>query len=277
MYARSARYRRPSTCQGTWRIAEGAVAAVIGERQGHTLRKEMGFELSKIPVRVLPEPECGSTRLMAHLKLLAQLSPCRRTLRTQRFRRPLPQLCRHRCHEPHRPTHHQRTRWTLMPRRPSLMMPHGSKRLFQVVIRSWQLREIVAMEQTAPVVAAHFVERRRPRCHCLILFCREHLLNQLSIPLFHRCCVRPALIREHLGRSLQPVLGCSKWRPQRCRGKQPSSHHTLKLDQLGWQSLFFSTRASEATIALRRSYIRSPGNSRGGLPSSDRALRSARQ
>jgi len=40
--------------------------------------------------------------------------------------------------------------------RPSLMQPHLTKRLLQVIVGSWQVRDLIAEKQMRPIALRHF-------------------------------------------------------------------------------------------------------------------------
>jgi hypothetical protein len=99
--------------------------------------------------------------------------------------------------------------------------------------------------------------------------------SRQPLPPLRRRCFH--LVIQDRRRLVDPGEGRADLRPQRGGRRQAALRQFLQSFELARQPLFCSTRSRLAATALSRSCSCSPDASRGGRPSSVRALRTALQ
>lgn len=130
-----------------------------------------------------------------------------------------------------------------------LDMTGNAKILFQIIVGTRQIRDLVALEKSFPIACGDFVEM----CHCrsesaqlLLLLC--HRLQELLILLLesaHRVLLG---IGEQVSGPVQPDIGLSDRRPELLRRRQSGLHESLQLAQFVGEPLFSATRLIESSM-----------------------------
>lgn len=164
------------------------------------------------------------------------------------------------------------------PGRPPLMVALGSKELFQRVIGAWEIRDGIAVKEAWPVTAGDLEEMGQRGCECpsgrLVPGQPSQQATQASL---HRCPGQLVFVGEDLRHPLDPAVGKPHVGPQRGSGRQTPLEEGLQSSEWLGERPFFPSRARLWETALSRSWSLRPEATKGGRPSSVRALRTALQ
>ena len=152
-----------------------------------------------------------------------------------------------------------------------------TKRLLQIVVRPRQIGSVVAGEQAWPVTPAHLKE---------VIHTRTQVADRIAVPSHgpqqpaelapdrHRTELHLA---EDVGRSMHPPEREIQRRECLAGHFQGPVNNRLQFVQLDREPPFFSARSKLQSMALNRAWSFNPDASKGGRPSSVRALRTAEQ
>jgi hypothetical protein len=152
------------------------------------------------------------------------------------------------------------------------------EKLFQIIIGPRQIRHRRAGEESWPVTASDLTEVLQCRCECpsggLV---SRHRAQQAPEATLHSQRLALVLVAENVGGPLDPAIAHTHVGPSISRVHHAPLQQGLQPAQFLGQRPLFAPRSRLAVIALRRSWSLSPEASRGGRPSSVRALRTAAQ
>ena len=104
-----------------------------------------------------------------------------------------------------------------------------------------------------------------------------HVRQECFVGLAHHGCRQLVVIGEQMSSTMHPSISLLDIRPQGGGFGEPLRQKREHAFELTRQAPFSETRVSEAVMAAIRVYSLRPGAVSGGLPSSVKALRTARQ
>jgi hypothetical protein len=151
-------------------------------------------------------------------------------------------------------------------------------KLFQIILGPGQIRHGRAGKESGPVTPGALPEGHQGRgkrpCGSQV---SRHRPQEAPEATRHGQGLALVLIPKDMGRPMDPVRPRTDVGPQLSRVDQAALKQGLQPAQLLGQGPLFAPCSRLAAIALRRSGSLSPEASRGGRPSSVRALRTAAQ
>lgn len=150
--------------------------------------------------------------------------------------------------------------------------------LLQRIVGSWQVFDLITSKKSFPITGRHLAKVRDClRSLAQLFLFGSHGREQLFIGRFeHRHRVL-FFVGQEMSGLVKPLVGLLQRRPERFRGRQSGLQELSQANQFRRKPLFSSIRAIEEVMAFSRSCRRSPAASKGGCPSSVRALRTAKQ
>ncbi len=148
--------------------------------------------------------------------------------------------------------------------------------VFQGIIGPWYIRHVIAVEEAWPVTPGHFEKGRQHRSKragsSLVL---RHGTEQALHATLHRRPIELGLVVEDMDDSIHPSIGNAHIRLQSRGVRQAPPQKNPQTDERFGETPLLAPRSRLSAIAVRRSCSLSPSATRGGRPSSVRALRTA--
>jgi hypothetical protein len=173
--------------------------------------------------------------------------------------------------------HHSR-RSDLAPGGAPLMIALRTKKLFKSVLGGGKSGDAIAVKQAGPVAPGDLPKVLQRGCEGagsgLVAGHRPAQSPQAG---FDRRCRTLVPIAEEVGGMRNPAIPLAHVGPQGCRVGQAPCKPGVQAPKVRWHGPLFSTRSRLSVLGLRRSGSGRPEASRGGRPSSVRALRTAAQ
>jgi hypothetical protein len=166
----------------------------------------------------------------------------------------------------------------LTPRSATVMRAIRAEKLCQIILGPGPLRPRLAGKQPWPVTPSDLPAVLQRRCQragrSRVARHRAQESPEATLP---RQRVALVLVTKDGGRLMDPAIPHPDVGPYISRVHHAPGKQGLQSPQLLGQGPLFSTRSRLAVIAVRRSWSLRPEASRGGRPSSVRALRTAAQ
>jgi hypothetical protein len=158
------------------------------------------------------------------------------------------------------------------------MTAMGAKKLLQIIIGAGEIRDAIAVEKPGPITAADLekvVDGGGKRARFGVVPCHSPE-EPLQAPLHHGLTVLVVVVQD-VGRPMDPAIGDADVGPESGSCREALVEQGVEALECLGQGPLFSTRSRLSEMAVRRSWSLSPEASRGGCPSSVRALRTALQ